>query len=63
MKIGIVGLGFVGGSIYKSLKLKGFNIKGYDKYKNSDPLFEMTVQNIINITVIGDTSAIPKKLN
>ena len=29
--IGIVGLGFVGSSIYKSLDLKGCQVKGYDK--------------------------------
>jgi hypothetical protein len=30
---------------------------------NSEPLFEITVHSIINNTAIGDTSAIPKKLN
>jgi len=47
MKISIIGLGFVGGSIYKSLKLKGFNVKGYDKYKNSDPFEDTINSNII----------------
>ena len=32
--IGIIGLGFVGGSMYKSFKLKGFDVIGYDKFKN-----------------------------
>jgi nucleoside-diphosphate-sugar epimerase/NDP-sugar pyrophosphorylase family protein len=32
--IGIVGLGFVGSSIYKSLDLKGCQVKGYDKDEN-----------------------------
>lgn len=36
MKISVVGLGFVGNNIYKSLVLKGFDIKGYDKFKESD---------------------------
>lgn len=31
--------------------------------ENSDPLFEIIVHKIIKITAIGDTSAIPKKLN
>ncbi len=38
MKIGISGLGFVGGSMYKSFKMKGLtpelNLFGYDKFKN-----------------------------
>lgn len=34
--ISVVGLGFVGSSIYKSFKLKDFDIVGYDKYKKSD---------------------------
>lgn len=33
-KIGIVGLGFVGGSIYKSFTIKNINVVGYDKYKD-----------------------------
>jgi UDPglucose 6-dehydrogenase len=34
MKIGIIGLGFVGGAIYKSFSMKGVNIVGYDKHKD-----------------------------
>jgi UDPglucose 6-dehydrogenase len=34
MKVSIVGLGFVGGSILKSFQLKGINCVGYDKYLN-----------------------------
>ena len=33
MKIGIIGLGFVGGAMIKSLLLKKIDGKGYDKYK------------------------------
>jgi nucleotide sugar dehydrogenase len=33
-KFGIIGLGFVGGSIYKSFQLKNIDVIGYDKYKN-----------------------------
>ena len=32
--ISIIGLGFVGGSMLKSFKLKGANVVGYDKYKD-----------------------------
>jgi UDPglucose 6-dehydrogenase len=46
MIISIIGLGFVGGSIYESLKQKGFDIKGYDKYKNFDK-FEDTIKSDI----------------
>ena len=34
--ISIIGLGFVGGSMLKSFKIKGFQVKGYDKFKESD---------------------------
>ena len=33
-KIGIIGLGFVGGAIFKSFNLKAINVEAYDKYKN-----------------------------
>lgn len=32
--IGIIGLGFVGGAMFKSFSEKGVSIIGYDKYKN-----------------------------
>ena len=32
MTISIIGLGFVGGSMYKSFNVKGAVVKGYDKY-------------------------------
>ena len=32
--IAIIGLGFVGGAIFKSFKEKGVKVIGYDKYKN-----------------------------
>ena len=34
VKIGIIGLGFVGSAAAKSFKLKGAEVYGYDKYKN-----------------------------
>ena len=34
MKVGIIGLGFVGSAIYKSFSLKEINVIGYDKYKD-----------------------------
>ena len=34
-KIGIVGLGFVGGALMKSFKEKKISVIGYDKYKNN----------------------------
>jgi UDPglucose 6-dehydrogenase len=46
MKISVIGLGFVGDNIYKSLVLKGFDMKGYDKFKKSDS-FENTIDSDI----------------
>jgi nucleotide sugar dehydrogenase len=46
MIIGIIGLGFVGSSMYKSFKLKGINVLGYDKYKESDS-FELCLSSDI----------------
>ena len=40
MKISIIGLGFVGGSMKKSFELKGANVKGYDKFKDDTDSFE-----------------------
>lgn len=33
MKIGIIGVGFVGGAMLKSFKIKNINVVAYDKYK------------------------------
>tara|TARA_X000001036_G_scaffold438597_1_gene486891 strand:- start:2636 stop:3463 length:828 start_codon:yes stop_codon:yes gene_type:complete len=38
--VSVFGLGFVGGSMLKSFQIKGVNVKGYDKYKESDTLEE-----------------------
>ena len=38
--ISIIGLGFVGTAMLKSFKLKKINVKGYDKYKDSDSFEE-----------------------
>jgi nucleotide sugar dehydrogenase len=38
--ISIIGLGFVGGSMVKSFKMKGFQVKGYDKFNESDSFEE-----------------------
>lgn len=35
MKISIIGLGFVGGSMLKSFKMKGIDVIGFDKFKES----------------------------
>jgi len=44
--ISIIGLGFVGGAMLKSFKCKGFDVKGYDKYKKSNS-FEECLQSEI----------------
>ncbi len=38
ISIGIIGLGFVGGAMYKSFTEKGVHLYGYDKFKDSDSL-------------------------
>jgi len=40
IKISIIGLGFVGSSMFKSFKEKKCNVLGYDKYKESDSLID-----------------------
>ena len=47
LKIGIIGLGFVGKSMLDSFKIKGFSVFGYDKFKDSDPLEECIDADII----------------
>jgi UDPglucose 6-dehydrogenase len=47
MIISIIGMGFVGSSIYNSLKLKKINIKCYDKFKESDSLEDCINSEII----------------
>lgn len=39
MNISVIGLGFVGSAIQKSFKIKGINVLGYDKYKDSNNTF------------------------
>jgi UDPglucose 6-dehydrogenase len=36
MRVSVVGVGFVGGAVYKVFKEKGVNIVCYDKYKQTD---------------------------
>ena len=36
MKLGIIGLGVLGGSYYNGYKYMGLDVKGYDKFKDSD---------------------------
>lgn len=45
--IGIIGLGIVGGAIYKSFKLKNIDIYGYDKFKKSDTYEQCLLCDII----------------
>ena len=47
MNASIIGLGFVGGSMYKSFSMKGCNVKGYDKYKENTDSYEDCLENPI----------------
>ena len=40
MKVSVIGLGFVGGSMKTSFSLKGASVKGYDKFKENTDSFE-----------------------
>ena len=50
-KISIIGLGFVGGSMYKSFKMKGCNVIGFDKYKPSESFEKCLTSDILFICV------------
>lgn len=41
MKIGVIGLGAVGGTVYSALKFYHNDVLGYDKFKPSDPFDEV----------------------
>ena len=45
--IGIIGIGFVGGAIYKSFKEKGIKVVGYDKYKEIDSFEDCLLTDIL----------------
>jgi nucleotide sugar dehydrogenase len=47
IRIGIIGLGFVGGAIYRSFKEKNINVIGYDKYKNFDSFEDCLLSDIM----------------
>jgi UDPglucose 6-dehydrogenase len=47
MIIGIIGLGFVGGAIYRSFKDKGINVLGYDIKKELDSFNDCLLSDIL----------------
>ena len=47
LKVGVIGLGFVGSSMLKSFKIHECNVKGYDLYKESDPFLETIDSDIV----------------
>ena len=50
-KIGVIGNGYVGGTIAGFYKQTGADVKVYDKYKENDPLEEVLAQDYIFIAV------------
>mgnify|MGYP001191104912 CR=1 FL=1 len=63
MIIGVIGLGFVGGSMYKSFNIKGLqkniNLFGYDKYSKN--ISENELQDLLKCDIIF--TALPTKYN
>ena len=63
--ISIIGLGFVGGSMLKSFSMKGFKVKGYDKFKESDSFEECLNSDIMFLALPtifnGDTNTYDKE--
>jgi len=49
MIIGIAGLGFVGGAMEKSFRIKGIELTGYDKYKNGGI---GQIKNLLNTNIV-----------
>ena len=47
MRIGVIGLGIVGNSLFTSFELKNLDVKGYDKYKLKDSFEEVIDSAII----------------
>jgi len=65
MKIGIIGLGFVGNSMLESFKLLGVKVTGYDKFKNGGigSFEEMLNQDILFLALPTPYSEVLKKYN
>ena len=51
MKIGIIGLGMVGGTVYHALKFFHEDVKSYDKYNPSDAFEEVLESDIVFVAV------------
>ena len=47
IKLGIIGVGFVGSAMLKSFKSKNINVKAYDKYKEFDNFISCLCTDII----------------
>jgi nucleotide sugar dehydrogenase len=51
MKIGVIGLGAVGGTVYSALKFYHNDVLGYDKFKQSDPFEEVAKADFIFVAL------------
>jgi len=54
MKIGVIGLGVVGGTIYSALRFYHKKVVGYDKFKPSDTFDEVAEADVIFIALPTD---------
>jgi nucleotide sugar dehydrogenase len=51
MKIGVIGLGAVGETVYAALKFYHGDVVGYDKFKPSDPFEEVTEAEVVFVAL------------
>lgn len=47
MNVGLIGTGFVGGSLKKSFEIKGVKVKSFDKFKNEGSIDEVALCDIV----------------
>ena len=62
MKIGVIGLGLIGGSIFKDLTSLGYNVIGISKSQNGDNIYK-TYENLTSCEVVFVCTPINKTLD
>ena len=62
MKIGVVGLGLIGGSIFKRLRLEGFEVVGISKSQDGENIYK-SYEYLKDCNVVFVCSAMNKTLD